>query len=217
MGTREPVSTYTAHLPPILRQGPFIGQFLRAFEAIYAGGVAPPSASWPEMPDGLEQTLDRVHEHFDPSATPEGFLTWLSQWAATSLRDDWSAETKRKFLGEIVPLYRKRGTRAGIEKVLSLCTRAVVEIVANDAMPRHYFEVVLTVSERDPDQLARMVRQVRAIVDREKPAHSVYGLRIKYPAMRIANTPTPSDPGIIIGKTTVLGTTEATLAQPKQP
>lgn len=211
MGTVEPVSTYAAYLPAILRQGAFLGRFLRAFEAIFAGGVDP-------AVEGLEETLDRVHESFDPEATPAEFLGWLSQWAATSLRDDWSEATKRRFLGEIVPLYQKRGTRAGIEAVLRHCTTAAVEVrPGDDTKPRHYFEVVLTVAQRDPDELARMVRQVRAIVDREKPAHTIYGLRILYPAMRIANTRTPDEPGIVVGETTVLGTVSATLAQPKQP
>ncbi|APR86364.1 NHL repeat domain protein [Minicystis rosea] len=220
MGTREPVSTYTAHLPAILQQGAFIGQFLRAFEAIFAGGVAAPAdRAQGDMPKGLEETLDRVHEHFDPSVTPEGFLTWLSQWVATSLRDDWTVETKRAFLGEIVSLYRKRGTRAGIEAVLGLCTSADVEIVSDDdAMPRHHFDVILTVSERDPVKLSRMARQVRAIVDREKPAHTIYGLKLRYPAMRIARIPTESAPGITLGTaTSVLGTVTATLAQRQQP
>jgi hypothetical protein len=53
------------------------------------------------------------------------------------------------------------------------------------------------------------VRRVRAIVEREKPAHTVYALRAKYPAMRINNDPqtnTAMGPGIRVGKNTVLGT-----------
>lgn len=235
MDDHRPVSTYVEHLPAILRQGPFMARFLLAFEAVLGGGVAAPPGYSGVMPEGLEKLLERVHAFFDPDTAPVEFLPWLSQWAATSLRDDWSNETKRAFLGRIVPLYQKRGTRTGIEEVLRLCVGPadVIEfdkraryfqalpltvgeppeyiVEFDETKPKHAFLVILRVSDRDPDRLARLVRQVREILDREKPAHTFYGLRIEYPAMQITETRTTANQGIIVGVTTVLGNNAANL------
>jgi hypothetical protein len=59
----------------------------------------------------LDSTLAELLERELPASLVE---------QATSLRDDWSEETKRSFISNVVPLYKKRGTRDGIEKVLRL-------------------------------------------------------------------------------------------------
>jgi phage tail-like protein len=242
MGDRA-LSSYLEHLPAELRRGPFLGRFLLAFEAVLSGGVdlaaelegAPldPALEADLGREGLEQLIARVHEFFDPDRAPEDFLPWLAGWVAASLRDDWTPATKRAFIGQIVPLYRERGTRIGIERVLRLSGEDAKVIDFADGLddaaeakefnlgagppPPHFFGVLLTINEPKPDdpqqpgaELARRVRRVCAIVDREKPAHAYYALRIRYPAMRINNAP-KSNPafgaGITVGKTTILGTT----------
>lgn len=211
------VSSYLAYLPAVLRQGPFLGRFLLAFEAVLSGL---PADAYPEGAgidadralQGLEQILDGIDRFLDPLRTDPEFLPWLAQWVAVSLRDDWSEATRRDFLANIVPLYRERGTRAGIEKVLRLSgdDATVVDFgdglheeleereFGQEAKPPHFFGVIVTVSERDPIELTRRTRRVRAIVDREKPAHTYYGLRILYPAMRINNDPV-NNPGLGVG------------------
>lgn len=232
MGDDLARSSYLPYLPAVLRQSPFLGRFLLAFEAVLSGadGAALPDdpalSRYRELA-GLERVLDGIDRFFDPARTDPEFLPWLAQWVATSLRDDWSEETKRNFLASIVPLYRERGTRAGIEKVLRLSGDEAQVVDFNDglhddleklhfgaaAKPAHFFGVIVTVNERDPVELARRSRRVRAIVDREKPAHTYYGLRILYPAMRLNNSKSNSafGPGITISNTTplVLGTTKA--------
>src|SRR4051812_24363785 len=61
----------------------------------------------------FEAVLDDVSDYFDPLRAPEDFLPWLASWTALILRADWSPEQKRKVLFQIIPLYRKRGTKAG--------------------------------------------------------------------------------------------------------
>lgn len=205
----HPVSTYLEHLPAVLQQGPFLGRMLLAFEAVLTGVHAEPGLE-AEPPEGLEQILDRIHGFFDPTSTPEEFLPWLSQWVATSLRDEWSAETRRAFLGRIVQLYQKRGTLAGIREVLNLSVSGDVQVIEFDeSKPRHYFLVVVTVNQQDPVVLQRLLGRVREIIDREKPAHTFYGLEFRYPGMRINNDPAAEPAlgsGIVIGQNTVLGT-----------
>jgi len=119
MGREERVSSYLEHLPAVLQEGPFIGRFLLAFEAILHG--LPPGPDVSQLPVGLSDLLDRMHTYFDPvgertvagTRMPAEFLPWLAQWMATSLWEDWSEETKRNFLANCLPFYRRRGTRGG--------------------------------------------------------------------------------------------------------
>jgi phage tail-like protein len=223
MGTDQPVSTYAGYLPAILQRS-FMQQFLLAFEAILSGGVPPPSGA--TTPGGIEETIAGISAHFDPSRAREDFLPWLAQWAATSLRDDWSLATQRAFLGQVVPLYQKRGTHEGLARVLVISgdDAAVEELsfASGEEMPPNYFQVTVSVQQNDPVLLARKAREIRAIVDREKPAHTFYGLVIAYPSMRINDDPADKPefgPGILLGVwqvagqdvlgTSVLGTTNA--------
>ena len=213
MDTHQPVSTYVTYLPAVL-QRPFMARFLLAFEAVLSGGVArPPSGSVSPPAEGLEQIIDGIATYFDPQSTPLSFLPWLAQWAATSLRNDWSEAVQRNFLSQVVPLYQKRGTAAGLSAVLMLSQdSAVVDDLSfptsGQEMPPHSFQVTVTVNVRDPVLLARKTREIRAIIDREKPAHTVYGLQIQYPAMQIEDVPDANNPGILLGVWTVNGQTK---------
>jgi len=221
MDSENRLSTYLENLPAVLQEGPFLGRFLLAFEAILHG--LPSGVDSGDVPVSLSQTLDRMHVNFDPlgennsdnTRAPAEFLPWLAQWMATSLWDAWSEETKRNFLANCISLYRRRGTRSGLEDLLRVCVTPSVNVIEKDApAPPNYFLVELTIAEKDPVLLTRYARMVRAVVDREKPVHTYYGLQIRYPAMQIVNNPGP-DPekkiGIRVGKTTILGTTKASL------
>jgi phage tail-like protein len=224
------VSGYVAHLPAILQQGSFMGRFLLAFEAVLSGGVKKPEGFSGALPLGLEEMLDDISSYFTPDEAPELFFPWLSQWVARSISDDWSLNAKRNMLSQAVSLYKTRGTRQGIQDVLNICLErsatanssavtngATVTEVHDDDRP-HYFEVTLVVTERKPAELAKKARQVRAIVDQEKPAHTYYSLTIQYPGLRVNNDPkgNPDDgPGVIVGETTVLGTMTASATELK--
>ncbi|UCC63670.1 MAG: phage tail protein I [Anaerolineae bacterium] len=214
------MSSYLTHLPAIFQQDAFLGRFLLAFERVLSGLHPPdPDDPLPEQP-GLEDVLDRIYIHFDPGPgtaqsdrTPEAFLPWLASWVALSLREDWAEEEKRRFLSRIVPLYRQRGTKGGLQDVLTTYikqdsltpyTREDVKIYEFD-QPVHYFQVEMTLPEPDPTALRRREKIARAIIDQEKPAHTFYTLQILIPTMQIIN----DDPinGILVGQNTLLGTT----------
>jgi hypothetical protein len=63
---------------------------------------------------------------------------------------------------------------------------------------------------------------VREIIDREKPAHTTYGLRIEYPAMKLTAAVKRDArgtviEGVVIGESTVLGNTTANAAIATEP
>jgi phage tail-like protein len=199
----QATSTYLQYLPAVFHEDPFVGRFLSAFEQVLSG---PGVAGQP----GLEDLISGLATYFDPQTTPEEFLPWLAGWVALSLRADWDAATKRAFIEEIVPLYRKRGTQAGLQRMLEIYTREAVEIDDSFDDPPHFFQVKLTLSDADPDRLAAKQAIARAIIDQEKPAHTFYALRVAVPTMRLVSLTLQADEGgktplLMLGRNTVLG------------
>ena len=139
---------------------------------------------------------------------PSEFLNWLSGWVALTLREDWDEEAKRRLISRIVPIYRKRGTKAGLREILEVYTREDVTIHEAEH-PAHFFQVEMTLSEQNKTALRRKEKIAKAIIDQEKPAHTFYALKILIPTMQIINEPEDEDSGIRVGKNTLLGTTTA--------
>jgi phage tail-like protein len=183
----ELVSSYQQYLPAILQENLFIGQFLLAFEKILSG-----LNETSDRDDllGLEEIIDRLHLYFDPQQTPEEFLPWLAGWVALSLRDDWEVDVKREFIRQIVGLYRWRGTKTGLEEILRIYLTnsgfgdKVSIFDRFDDFP-NYFQVQLTLNDRDPDRYWRQTKIAKAIIDREKPAQTFYTLKILVPTMQL--------------------------------
>ena len=197
---QQPPSSYLDYLPAIFSQDPFLGRFLLAFEAVLSGVGGQP---------GLETTISGIASYLDPATTDTEFLPWLAGWVALSLRADWDEPTRRGFIAQIVPLYRLRGTQAGLRQILALYTGEPVEIFdAFDNLP-YFFEVKLTLSEADPALLQSKQQIARAIIDQEKPAHTFYALQIAVPTMRLVSAALherENAPLLILGTNTLLGT-----------
>ncbi|NJK65790.1 MAG: hypothetical protein HC941_03995 [Microcoleus sp. SU_5_3] len=189
-------SDYTKYLPATLQEDEIVDRFLLAFEQILTGRDFP-SEKNPDIidrasshPPGLEAVIGSIHTYFNPDLTPEAFLPWLANWVALSLRDDWQSATKREFIKQIVPLYRLRGTKEGLSQVLSLYLKSVqlpenVKIYEEDYFPDHYFQVELRLPRLEFSRYWQQVRIAKAIIDREKPAHTYYGLQIQVASMQI--------------------------------
>jgi hypothetical protein len=86
-----------------------------------------------------------------------------------------------------------------------------VQIIEDPAFPPRYFQVRFTVAEHDPHLLARRAAIATYIIDREKPAHTYYGLRIAFPSLEISVPPSFKDGkpdyvrGVFVGVNTTLG------------
>jgi phage tail-like protein len=203
MNTDQPVSSYLNYLPAIFQQDPFIGRFLLAFEGLLTG------TGDTDRP-GLEETIEDLADVFDPMTTREEFLPWLAGWVALSLRADWDGDTKKRFIQQIVPLYRLRGTQAGLQTLLELYTQEKVAIFDTFEQPAHYFQVQLILSDADPDRLRQKQQIARAIIDQEKPSHTFYALKISVPTMRLVSLELQQQEGgkpalLMLGQNTLLG------------
>jgi phage tail-like protein len=214
MDTQQPPSSYLGYLPAVFRQDPWVGQFLLAFEAMLSGLDGSGGLPVPGGLPGLETTIGRLAGYFDPATTDAEFLPWLAGWVSLTLRADWDETTRRGFIAQIVPLYRLRGTPAGLKQMLTLYTGEPVQIYDAFDSPPYFFEVKLTLSEADPALLQAKQQIARAIIDQEKPAHTFYSLQVAVPSMRLvsqARHERENAPLLILGTNTLLGTSIPTL------
>src|SRR5262245_59848203 len=125
-------SAYLRHLPEILRTAPpeggtaFLGSILKVFEALLDGRDDAPGATVRPLVSRIAGYVD----HLDPSLAPltdadaallgSEFLRYLASWVALELDLNWDMSKQRLWLSQIVPLYKRRGTRDGIQAYLSV-------------------------------------------------------------------------------------------------
>ncbi len=226
----QPTSSYLQYLPPIFQESDFLDGFLLAFEKILS--QAAPSDARP----ALETVIAQSDKYFRPlpsgeaqHQTPADFLPWLAGWVALSLREDWPEQTQRRFIREVVPLYRKRGTKAGMKRMLEIYLGDGVPINIYDrqadpneavptpdalsfAPPPYFFQVRIEVGTQDTNEIRRIQQIAQAIIEQEKPAHTYYGLQIMIPTMRLLSEELAAkleQNPLILGENTLLGTKQA--------
>ena len=185
-------SRYLRHLPAIYKEDELMGRFLMLFESFWSP---------------IEQQIDNLFLYFDPRMTPPELLPWLASWISLVLDERWPEERRRLLLRSAASLYRKRGTRQGLEEYLEIYTGARAQIVEHRAhnfrlgpearlgpaialgrrnVP-HTFTVLLRLppvsaigekEERARQELERR-RKIETIIEAEKPAHTSYTLHIE--------------------------------------
>ena len=156
----------------------FMGRFLLIFENI----LKP-----------IENMIGNLALYFDPLTAPKSLLPWLASWVAFALDPTWPEQKRRALVKRAAELYRWRGTERGLAEYLRIYTDSIPEIseytpgMRLDSDTRlgintqlgssgggYHFTVTL-----EPDERSQVSEQkVRAIIDAQKPAHTVYTLRI---------------------------------------
>jgi phage tail-like protein len=161
-----PASRYLHYLPGIYQESEFLGRFLLIMESIW---------------EPLERRQDFVDMYFDPRTSPREFVFWLAGWLGLALDTHWPEERCRRLLTEAMDLYRWRGTRYGLARMIEVCTGLEPEVVdlsdgAPDAAARPFvFRVRLAIpSGSDVDG-----RLVETLIRAHKPAHAGYVLEIR--------------------------------------
>ena len=145
----------------------------------------------------LEEEIDTVHETFDPDATRADFLEWLGGWVALSFRADLDEAHRREFIRRAVTLYRRRGTRRGLQEVLEVHTGlrdgrvevneltssfqlGVSSRIGADTLfaggAPHFFRGRLHLPTAEPADVRRYREVATAVIEAEKPAHTRYVL-----------------------------------------
>jgi phage tail-like protein len=77
----------------------------------------------------LDHRAEALLRLFLPALTPAEALPWLAGFLALSFHDLVPERVRRRLLAEIAVLHRQRGTRPGLERLLSILAEAPVRIV----------------------------------------------------------------------------------------
>jgi phage tail-like protein len=185
-------SRFVKYLPSLYaEQDELMGRFLMLFESVWA-------------PLGAQ--IAAMHYYLDPRTAPSGLLPWLAQCVDLAVSDQWTEAQKRRLIGSALQLYRRRGTRRGLQDFLEIYTGVKPQIVEHRAnnlrlgsgarlatsvalgqqnIP-HTFTVILSLPpvpaasslERARKEADRR-RMVEDIIETEKPAHTSYTLQIQ--------------------------------------
>lgn len=149
------VSRYLDYLPAIFQpdeqtaQPDFLGRFLLAFEQVLTGLGDVQNPGLEEILDGIvaesgASRLAGMERYFDPGVNADGtfaapslrapseFLEWLSGWVALALRADLDEERQRKLIAQAASLYKLRGTKAGLARMIEIYTSLPPDITEPD-------------------------------------------------------------------------------------
>ncbi|CAG0933308.1 hypothetical protein TFLX_02988 [Thermoflexales bacterium] len=173
------------YLPALYtEQDELMGRFVMLFESFW---------------QPIEDRIDNIHYYLDPKLAPPDLLPWLATWVDLVLDEKWPEEKRRKLLSAMVPLYRQRGTRRGLQQYLEIYTGQQAHIVEHRAHNfqlgkitrlgpsaalgkrnvSHTFSVMLTLPPvASAEEHKERQRKVEAIIESEKPAHTAYTLTI---------------------------------------
>jgi len=183
-----------------------------------------------DLPDqkGLGDIIDILKDLFHPNtqlmseadqivfktyftADREEFLEWLAGWFAFVVDEDWELTKKINVLSNVIPLYRKRGTKEGLQKYLELYKPGgseSVEIIDSvdpmivggkntppsamqqlgkstvlGGLPSNFFIVNISIPSPDPATVKEQIAATVKIIDKEKPAHTHYKINPQTPVM----------------------------------
>ena len=172
-------SSYLEYLPALFRSDEFMGRFLLIFESI----LKP-----------IENTVDNVALYFDPLMTPETLLPWLASWIDLALDPAWPEEKRRELVKSAAELYRWRGTKRGLVEYLRIYTGTIPEVSEHIEGMRlgsearlgintelgssgggNHFTVTIALNGNGKIDIDK----ITAIIEAQKPAHTVYTLHIK--------------------------------------
>ncbi|HEY9245504.1 MAG TPA: phage tail protein, partial [Candidatus Methanoperedens sp.] len=126
----------------------------------------------------------------------DDFLIWFAGWMGLALKENWDLHTKREIIAKIIPLYRIRGTKKGLEEYLKIFTESDVEIIEElvsfqvgisshigkdtrlGGLPPNHFMININLPASDIESRKREI--LEEIINTEKPVHVSYNLNIKY-------------------------------------
>ncbi len=184
---------YLKYLPAVFERDPFMSRFVMLFESFWSP---------------IEAQNANIWDYFDPYLMPVSMLEWLAERLDLVMGDDWPEDAQRRMLASAVQLYRRRGTRRGMQELLELYTGGTVVITERRANnlrlgstarlgqgvalgsrnQPHTFGVQVRLPPIDAGRLPpessvahereRRRERIRALLELEKPAHVTYTLDI---------------------------------------
>src|SRR5690606_24801437 len=152
-------STWMQYLPALYDEDDFLGRYLLICESLFA------PISW---------MVDNFDLYLSPEVAPPEWLMWMASWFDLLLVPELPEARMRAVMDQIGWLFLRRGTRAGLERLLQLYFGVRPEIIESDEPCK--FTVRLPLSDSDvklsPDVIERLITS-------QKPAFAAFTLEIK--------------------------------------
>ncbi|HEY1480382.1 MAG TPA: phage tail protein [Gaiellales bacterium] len=132
-------------------------------------------------------TLDSLEAYVDPALCPDDFLDWLAGWIGLVPDENWTVERRRKLAARAVPVYRLRGTVAGLVGHVELLFGERPEVtdsggVAWSVTPGADLpgspEPRVTVKVGVPRDVRVDFERLQALIAAETPAHVISELEV---------------------------------------
>ncbi|KAB8144604.1 FHA domain-containing protein [Chloroflexia bacterium SDU3-3] len=149
-----PYSRYLRDLPVIYHDSDFLGRYLQIFEAIW---------------EPLEQRQDHIEMYFDPDTAPARFLPLLAQWLTIPMDIHSPESRQRDLLNEAMDMYKWRGTRYGLARIIQLVIGVVPEISDEPNAP---FTIRVRVQNAPDQPIDKTLLEQTILL--HKPAHIGY-------------------------------------------
>ncbi len=157
-GVPRDKSTWLQYLPEIFQNDEFVGRYLLIFESMFAP---------------LEWIVDNFDLYLDTQIAPEAWLKWMASWFDLLLLDDLPADRQRQLMDQLGWLFLRRGTPAGLQRLLELYFGVTPEIIEDEVC---HFVVRLPLSESDTG-MGRDVAE--RLINSQKPAFASYTLEVE--------------------------------------
>lgn len=104
-----PRRSYLRYLPSLYQGDAGSAEFLERFLALFESAFT-----------DIEEEMAAATRYLDPDGIPGESIDWLAGWLALAPDDTWSTAEKRRLIAEAAALFKQRGTRAGLETLLSI-------------------------------------------------------------------------------------------------
>lgn len=150
-------STWLQYLPAVYSEDSFTERYLLVFESIFS------PIMW---------LLDNYDYYLDADTMPTEWLRWVGQWFDMIVLEELPEEKQRAIVRQLGWLFSRRGTRAGLQRLLELYFDISPEIIEPEDEPSHF--VVKLDLKQSSLKNAREVAE--RLVQSQKPAFASYSI-----------------------------------------
>lgn len=158
-GIPHDVSNWLKYLPAIYQADDFLGRYLLIFESVLSPDI------W---------IIDNFDLYLSAELAPGEWIRWMASWFDVLIVPELPEDRQRAILSQVGWLFFRRGTRAGLERLLELYWGVRPEIVEPRGEPGHFI-VRMPLSESrvklGQDVLERLIVA-------NKPAFSSYAIEV---------------------------------------
>lgn len=180
-----PMVSFIQYLPEIYQFDPINSEFLIRFLGIFQ-----------TMMLDLETEIDSISQYFDPDIVDKEFLHWLSSWLGIEDAYLWEEISLRSLIKNAMYIYKKKGTKESIEKIVELYTgqkpfiveNHIISRLMNDNVSKKYLQelygdspYIFTIVLKDENLSESKYKSLKKIIENNKPAYTEVNIVVLKP------------------------------------